>query len=529
LGGQAVVGAGAGRRRDGPPVVVHLVAVRQPHHALAEMRPRGFWQHHAVGDHVVDEGCPQRAGKPQVAHLDRGRPPRQHVHAVLAVVAVEVDQDVDAETGDAVRGRVGAQRADRHDLVERGLQAGTLAALVGPAVVQSDEAEPLAVVLLVGAAHQQRGGVAAELATEVADRDAAVGRRGARGAQRRPLGKLACAEQLGTVARQGFVGGDAEVAEGLGRRLPLAQGGVDRGHGGVVPAPVAAEHACVQQVAGHAGVSRRHRQQSREPVRCLLRPAGLERAVGAGLQHVGLLGRQGQRAVERLDGTRVLLHGHQHVASVRVDGRIVRPQHHRPFERDPGLVMATTLAEGAGEVEPCVGIAGRQRGRAQAGIDRLVGPAEIQADPRHGVPGAGMGRHQADGRAVGRPGLLEAARVAQGIAEVDMCLRVAGAQAHGCLQMGDAVVDAPHPPQRHAEVVADLLLRRCQGHRRLEPGDGLVVAAGLGGQRAEPGPGLGGTRLLPHELQADRPRVVESPGLDERGDGGKQGVHAVDR
>ena len=172
--GQPFLGTRGHVRVDRPAVVVGLVAVGQAHDALRVVALVLLQDDVPVGDEVVDVGRPQRAREAEVVDLNGRGTPREHALAAEAVVAVQVDQHVDLPCAHRRGGGRVVQRGDRHDCVEGGDDAPAQFAAVVVAVVEGDELEALPVVCLPDAGHQQRRGVSAELAAQVADADPAV-------------------------------------------------------------------------------------------------------------------------------------------------------------------------------------------------------------------------------------------------------------------------------------------------------------------------------------------------------------------
>ena len=83
--------------------VVHLIAVRQMNDLFGIVRLLVEREDDRVGDDVVDEVRPCRAGKSEIAHLDRRRTKCQDAEARMLGMTVQVDRDVDLKIVDELR------------------------------------------------------------------------------------------------------------------------------------------------------------------------------------------------------------------------------------------------------------------------------------------------------------------------------------------------------------------------------------------------------------------------------------------
>ena len=92
---QAMFAADGAAFGNGAPVVIDLIAVRQPDHLFGVEFPLRFGDHNPVGEDVIDIGRAQRAGKTKIINLDGRGPLGEYTHPLLAEIAIEIDQDVD--------------------------------------------------------------------------------------------------------------------------------------------------------------------------------------------------------------------------------------------------------------------------------------------------------------------------------------------------------------------------------------------------------------------------------------------------
>src|SRR6185312_4390518 len=104
----------------------------------------------------------QGARKAEIVDLDRRGPAREHVHAMLAEIAVEIDQNVDLRLADFC-GRLNIVEVSNVDPGVKGpFESCGHGAWIGAAIVDGDDLKALPVVALIQARHQDGGGLVAE-------------------------------------------------------------------------------------------------------------------------------------------------------------------------------------------------------------------------------------------------------------------------------------------------------------------------------------------------------------------------------
>jgi hypothetical protein len=225
------------------------------------------------------KSAPVDPGKAQEGGRHRRRLPGQHAHAVVACIALQVDQQVAAVGVDAGGNVAVAQPAQVDEVFTGLLDAPAHGAAVGLAVRVQRHLEAAAVVVLEHLGHQDAGGVFVEVGRQVAQLQApctvgppvAAPRGEGTGLCRQVARQAAGRLQLrGRVVQQRHVGERGRghhrvVGQGIQRRL-------QRGQAFVGALPVAGFALEVRQQRAHAQfvLAHAHRQRGLETLRGFL-------------------------------------------------------------------------------------------------------------------------------------------------------------------------------------------------------------------------------------------------------------------
>ncbi len=250
------------------------------------------------------------------------------------------------------------------------------------------ELEPFPVVCVPDAGHQQRRGVCAELAAQVADADPAVTIAHAI-AQRIAVRRIA-GGRVGRRATSELRGIVADPVEGerfdgaMPRTDPLANALEQRSDA----LPVAAKHPCVQLLARRERVIRCQFDDTRE-CRCGL-------VVALQIEQRGTAVEPALRIIAaRSDGTLEARERFLRLAEVALrdaeiveDAGVPRPQPDRPLEMGERLGGTMLREQDAAAIVERVDVAGSRGEHARVLRERLVGP--VERDQRVAAPEAGV-------------------------------------------------------------------------------------------------------------------------------------------
>ncbi len=346
--GQAQLGTRrAGRQRARG--VVGLVAAVELGDVFGVVRGVGQRRDDAVAHEVVDE---RRAGGGRVAEiagLHRRGPVGHQLHAAVARMALEVDQDVDAVVANALGHGAVAGLAHIDEVLAGGAHAAADVGVVVAAVRVQEGLEAARVAALQQFRHQHRGGVVIEVGRQVAHADAAGAAR-AGGRQRHEVVGEAGDAALGEAAllqRRRLDGDQREGQQQPGRLGVVAIDGVEQraGVGGVV-----------LPVAGLAVLL--HHQAQRE---------------GAGGAVV-----ERDRGAEALGGLQVHCHVHEAQAQAIVHDRRIHLQRQRLEIGIDGQSRVARLEQGVAVGVVIVVIARRVFGQCLQRAQRIGGAGHLQ-------------------------------------------------------------------------------------------------------------------------------------------------------
>ena len=124
---------------------------------------------HGVGEQDIGPRRAERAGIAQPVHLHRRQPILQPVAAVAFGVALQIDEYVEVEVGDALHGMGLGLPGEVDEMLAGAFETpAQLAAVVDP-VGKQEELEARAIVRFEHLDHQVGGGVVLEVRRQVAD------------------------------------------------------------------------------------------------------------------------------------------------------------------------------------------------------------------------------------------------------------------------------------------------------------------------------------------------------------------------